>query len=186
MTLVEMMFVLVVFGILIALAVPAMGVFLEKSRLKGAAEAIFSDLSYARSEALKRNQSISASFTTDGALNWCYGLSTGASCDCTITDTSNASACTLSEKADGSGGKVLKTVATAAFPKTAMPSAVFSGTGPSNVTVFNPTRGTAKNGTVKVRSTGGKEIHVILSTLGRTRICSPSGASTKVAGYPNC
>lgn len=177
---------LFVLAILAALAVPAMGGFLEKNRLKGAAEALFSDLTYARSEALKRNGPISASFTTDGALNWCYGLKDDASCDCTITDMSNANACTLSEKADGTGSKILKTGAAAAFPATSMPSAVFSGLGPSNVTEFNPTRGTARYGTIQLKSKSGREIHVVVSTLGRIKICSPAATATKIPGYPNC
>lgn len=177
------MITLLVLAILIAGAVPAMGIFVEKSRLKGAAEALFSDLSYARSEALKRNRDISVRFSTDGATNWCFGIDETTSCNCTITDPTNASACALNAAADLSSlTNVLKKTSAGEYPTIRLISAAFSV---NPVTTFTPRRGTANGGTAVFRSSSGKEIRIVLSSLGRVMICSPAGAG-KIGNYGDC
>lgn len=57
-TLVELMIVLVVGGILVALAAPNMRVYLLNSRLVTTTNALMSDLALARSEAVKRNNDV--------------------------------------------------------------------------------------------------------------------------------
>ena len=49
-------------------------------------------------------------------------------------------------------------------------------------THFDPIRGVADNGSVTFRSGAGREIKVLVSALGRVRLCSPAGAS-HVPGY---
>jgi type IV fimbrial biogenesis protein FimT len=175
-----MMFTLVVLAILIAIGIPAMGIFIEKNRLKGAAQAAFNDLAYARSEAIKRNHEINVNFITDGALAWCYGIDENANCDCTIADPNNANACALNAAADGSSAtNTLKVTSASSYPTIKMTSVTAS-----NV-AFNPTRGIADGTTAIFQSESDKQIKVIVSTLGRVRVCSPSG-STKISGYPDC
>ncbi len=183
LTLVEMMITLLVLAILAAGAIPAMGSFLEKSRLKGAAESLFNDLGYARSESLKRNTDISVRFATDGAANWCFGTDETTTCDCTITDATDSSACALNAAADGSSStNVLKRTGAAEYPTIKLISAAFAV---NPVTTFTPRRGTANAGTVVFRSASGKEIRVVLSPLGRVIICSPAGTG-QIGNYPDC
>lgn len=57
-TLIELIMVVVIVGILIAVALPSMGEMIANQKVKGAANELFFDLSYARSEAIKRNQPV--------------------------------------------------------------------------------------------------------------------------------
>ena len=57
-TLIELIMVIVIVGILIAVALPSMGEMIANQRVKGMANELFFDLSYARSEAIKRNQTV--------------------------------------------------------------------------------------------------------------------------------
>ncbi|MBL8446988.1 MAG: GspH/FimT family pseudopilin [Zoogloeaceae bacterium] len=63
-TLIEMLITVVVLAILIALAVPNMQDALRKRRVIAAAEAIYGQMQFARSEAIKRSQDTSAVITT--------------------------------------------------------------------------------------------------------------------------
>ncbi len=63
-TLVEMLITVVVLAVLVALAVPNMQDALRKRRVIAAAEAVYGQIQFARSEAIKRSQDISAVITT--------------------------------------------------------------------------------------------------------------------------
>lgn len=63
-TLVELMITILVIGVLAAIAVPSFADFMERSRIKGAAETIKSELQFAKSEALKQSCDIAVSFDT--------------------------------------------------------------------------------------------------------------------------
>ena len=54
-TLIEMMIVITIVGLLIVVALPSMNEMIVNQKVKGAANELFYDLSYARSEAIKRN-----------------------------------------------------------------------------------------------------------------------------------
>ena len=63
-TLIELMITVVVLAILIAVAVPNMNDAIRKRRIVGAAEAVHAQLQFARSEAIKQSQPVSAVVTT--------------------------------------------------------------------------------------------------------------------------
>jgi type IV fimbrial biogenesis protein FimT len=72
-TLVEMMTVLAVVAILLTVAAPSFSDFIVTQRIRNASYELFADLSYARSEALKRNGTVdvaSASGTSAWAGGW--------------------------------------------------------------------------------------------------------------------
>jgi len=71
-TLVELMIVLVIAGVLLAIAAPGFRTLLERNRLQSASSNLFASLMLARSEALKRNQVV-----------WvCKGTATATSASC--------------------------------------------------------------------------------------------------------
>ncbi len=65
--------------------------------MTAAAEEIVSFLGFARSEAVKRNESTNVSWFADGHNDtWCIGLTVGDTvCDCTVTNTAAANFCQI-------------------------------------------------------------------------------------------
>lgn len=178
-TLVEMMMVLAVMAIIVTTAVPSMNSYRDINRLRGSTGQLFSDMQYARSESIKRNANISVSVTSNGTTSWCYGLHEVASCDCTITDTTNTSACTLSI----SGTNVLKVGSISDFTNISMTSPI--GTN-QTIATFDPVRGLATTtGNVIFQATDGTETHIDVSVLGRISACTPAGINS-LAGYSAC
>ena len=97
-TLIELMVGLVVMAIIVAIAVPSFTSFLEKTRLRGAADALSSQFALARVEAIRTDRTVS--LLVDGEDGeWCTGarqfVETGvvglvrgtgnATCDCSTT-----------------------------------------------------------------------------------------------------
>jgi len=94
-TLIEMMVTIAVLTIIIAVAVPSFTAFLEKTRLRGAADALSSQFALARAEAVRADRSVTLLVDGDDDA-WCSGArqfveagvlgitsATGsASCDC--------------------------------------------------------------------------------------------------------
>ena len=68
-TLLELMVVVVVIGVLAAVAVPNMGGWLAKRDLNSTARTIYSNLQQARSEAIKRNSDIKVCFDSGTSPN---------------------------------------------------------------------------------------------------------------------
>lgn len=170
-TLVEMMVTVAVAAILATIAVPSFNGVMERFRARRATETLAATMYLAKSEAAKRNQSVSVVFTknTDGTT-WCYGLSASTTCDCNTTTTS---ACTL-----GDVGTVVK-------------STQFKGINMTNPTAlttavtFTPTRGTVPAGNVEFTSSGqGYKSRVVRSGIGRITTCSP--ATGYFGGFPSC
>jgi type IV fimbrial biogenesis protein FimT len=75
-TLVEVMFTLVILGILSAFALPSMSQFVRDQRVKAATQDVFATLLFARSEAIKRATDINVNPTT---ADWAGGWSVKAS-----------------------------------------------------------------------------------------------------------
>jgi len=70
-TLVEAMVVVAIMAIIAAIAAPNMGKMVRQQRLKTAAFDVFASLSFARSEAIKRNTPVT--LTPTNAANWVFG-----------------------------------------------------------------------------------------------------------------
>tara|TARA_R110002095_G_scaffold45864_8_gene41106 strand:- start:4426 stop:4974 length:549 start_codon:yes stop_codon:yes gene_type:complete len=172
-TLIELLITVVILGILIALAAPSMHQLLESRKLKGAAERAFADFQFVKTEAIKRNSPVRLDFTGFGSGNdWCYGFKVGEDCDCTETDPDQLDFCEIDGvkkvvNQDTYGGSV--SVSNASLP--------FAG-----VASFNPIRGTTSAGNIEFELSNGTTIKVIVSSLGRIRICSESS----IGGYRSC
>ena len=161
-TLLELLVVVSVLTVLMLIAVPSMQSMLTRNHLKAAAQSIAEDLQWTRSEAIKRNRILRVAFDVE---HWCYGVGDAgaANCNCRLAP-EDAGACSLKRRSGVD------------FPGIGL-SATFAGTR------FDPLRATSNNGTLTLTATNGTSLKVVLSRLGRVRICSPAGA---VAGYDAC
>lgn len=165
-SLIEVLVTIAVLAIIVSVGLPSFLDMLGKQRLKGAAEAIYSDLQLTRMEAIKRNTNVFLSFQGSGTEAWCYAMSAGAACDCTTAGSCQVEAGVNSRVVDG--GNFDGVTLTENFT--------------ADATLFNPDRGTTnRSGTVRVSLADGRSIDVVLTTLGRVRICSST-----VPGYPIC
>jgi type IV fimbrial biogenesis protein FimT len=160
LTLMELMVTVAILAILVALAVPSFNSFLAKGRLSGAAEVLAQDLQLARSEALRRNDAVTISFSSGAA--WCYGSVAGATaCTCTPTNT-----CTLRrvDNTDYSGVTMAASFA-------------------ANTAAFTARHGLANTGTVEFTHPNAGTLRVSLGAAGQVSICSTLGG---LAHHPAC
>lgn len=170
-TLIEMVVTIAVLGILLAIAVPSFNLFFEKFRTKRAAETLSGMLYQAKTEAVKRNQTVSLVITTSNSgATWCYGLVQGTNCDCT---TSGTGACKL----DGVEIKV-----TSADYRGVSLTSPASGTAYS----FDKVRGTVGANTTTFVSTNGYQVNTVVHALGRIKTCTPSGTGNIGGHYTTC
>lgn len=164
-TLLEALIVVAIIGIIATLAVPAYQNVLERNSLKQVVESLKSDLQLARVKAIKQSQNIriNRSSGSDGA--WCYGLTAKSACDCTETTPSNSDYCEI------------KRVLGSQFQPIDMDSA-------SGNSTFDFRRGTIGANGVTF-SSENYTARVVFSSVGRVRICTPSG-TTGLPTYPGC
>lgn len=168
-TLIELMVAIAILGILVTLAAPSFNSFIDKYRVKRAADTVSAFLINTKSEAIKRNTAVSAVFNTAGAT-WCVGMTTTATCDCTA-----ANACLIDGTERVVRGSDYRNVALAV-------------TATDSTFTFKPLRGTTADvaGNAEVTSADGLKVRVVVkNTTGRIRLCSPSG-SGNIGGYPVC
>lgn len=171
-TLIEMMIVIAIMGILLALAAPSFTIYFEKTRTKRAAETMAAFLVNAKSESIKRNAAVRVVFqTAGGGTSWCAGMTTGANCDCLASPNT----CTL----DG----VDRTISSTDYSGVMLNAT--GGVDDGDMFTFTHKRGTVNADTVRLLSDSGYEMRVVVSGIGRIRLCSPSG-SGYIGGYTEC
>jgi len=178
-SLIELLVTLMVLAALVSLAMPILGQ-LEKRRLIGAAEAVYSEFQFAKSEAIKQSRNMHVDVRE--GTSWCVGVSDEAGCDCTITDPDNANACTVSvyDVTNDQDEDVLRTIRGEEFGDVTM----LAGT--TFTEEFDSLRGTltdAAGNTVELQSADGLRLDVVISRMGRIRLCGPN---EPVGGYPQC
>lgn len=169
MSLIELSISLCILTVLLSAAAPAFTGMLDQHRLKSATSALHSSIQRARSEAIKRNQKIRLTFKTSSqGTVWCYGLKVDAACNCTVP-----ASCQI----DG----LERIVDSEAFPGVSLDPRISS---PGDHFTFENIRWITAGtfGHVRFNSSEAKQIRVIVSRMGRTRICSPEGGA-HVAGY---
>lgn len=174
-TLIELITVIAVMAILISVMVPEFRGLLVRNRLKAATETMYSDLQFAKTEAIKRNKRIRVNFiTSNGGATWCYGMKENADCDCNAD--SGVNMCHIDN--------VMKVRRSSDFPDVSILTSISS---PGDRFTFESVRGIMDStfGNIRFNSLTQKQTKVIVSRIGRIRICSPSG-DTNVAGYPPC
>lgn len=173
---VELLMAVLGVAILLSAGLPAMRQINEKNTIKAAAEALYSDIQFARSEAIKQSTGLSVSLTSNGSTGWCYGIDENGACDCTETNLSAADVCAVSM----AGTNVLKVRDSGEFSNIRLTSPMATNT---TLTTFDPVRGTAVSATVDFESERGFKMRVTVGALGNVRLCSPTGS---IGGYPAC
>jgi type IV fimbrial biogenesis protein FimT len=163
-TVLELIITILVLAILVTVGIPSFTALLERHRLKGAVETLYTELQLARSVALRQNRPCYVDFNP--GADWCYGLDDTAACDC-----ASAGDCQV----DG----VEKVVRATEYRGITLTSTTFTGDG----TGFNARNGTALGaGEALFQGPQGTTAKVVLSALGRARICSDAA----ILGYPSC
>ncbi|WP_162558578.1 GspH/FimT family pseudopilin [Saliniradius amylolyticus] len=164
-SLLELMITVAIISIVVMLGAPSFVTAFQTQHLKGASEATYFTLRFARSEAISQASDITVDFNS--GANWCVGVSDTGSCDCTA-----ANSCQVRG--------VEQVVKAADYGDVAMQNMTFVG-GESQ---FDGMRGTSAGNAGSLEYTlGGSTFRVILSNLGRARICLVSGNMT---GYDSC
>lgn len=170
-TLIEMMVVVAVIAIFATLAAPSMAEFIDKRRVTGAAEAVYSLMQTGRSEAIKQSADVRAWVNDD---TWYVGLGHDNACattpaECVIDHGSGD----LTQRVDGSN-----------FPGVAITTnegdpPLFTARGvPPDVAV-------RKAMEITFQSASGWQLRVDISEVGRVAICSPV-SSTNPGAYASC
>lgn len=179
-SLIEVMVTLVVLAIGLAMAFPNWEQSTQKRRLTSSAEQLASFLSEAQGSAIKHNSELTVSLQHTNATQWCLGaVLGGTACDCTVTDTTNASFCAI----DGAPQVLDQSL----FGTTAMPAHSTDTT-----FTFEPIRGIMASADL-----GNEHSYNLLSEnsqfalqvnvlpTGRIRVCGYDSAK-KVPGYADC
>ena len=73
-SIIELLIIIAIMAVLAALAIPSFADFFEKSRLRGAAEMVYEQLIFAKTEATKRSRPIVVDFSADDSTNWALGI----------------------------------------------------------------------------------------------------------------
>lgn len=179
-TIIELLVTVAILAVLLAAAVPAFTDFMDKSRVRGAADAVVSLIATARSEAVKASRDVTVAVGGTTAA-WCVGanmaavpaltlpIPASAECDCTT-----AGACQVAG--------VPRVVESTEFGDTTVSAVgadfVLDGKLGSLAGLAGPS--------IDVVSPSGKyTLTVAVSPLGHSRACTPSG-KPKISGYEQC
>jgi type IV fimbrial biogenesis protein FimT len=168
LTLAEACCVLAITAILLTIGVPTLRDVLDARRLEGIANQLASDIQFARTEAVARNEPLRLSLHPAPGGS-CYVIHTGPADHCSCN-------------ADGparclAGAQSMRTVVLATVDRVALQANVAS-------MLFDPLQGTASPAsTLRVIGTRDRAIYQVVNILGRVRSCSPRAA---VPGYRAC
>lgn len=160
-TLIELVVVIAIAAVLVAVAVPSFREFFDSKRVEGVATELYTDLQYARSEAVSRRADVRVEFASTGYEVWLMKRLDKTEKDVRL----KAAGSKAQESSDWGGASLAEAPAFVAF---------------------EPVRGIATtSGNIVVGSSAGNaRLQVSLNTVGRMELCVPSGFA--VAGYKSC
>ena len=162
LTLIEMCATLAIASILVGTAVPSFKDLKQQQTLFGIAAELASDLHFARSEAVARQEGVRFTAASVGGGS-CVLIHTGANGDCQCA-AGGAAQC-------GNGAALVKS---AFFPST---SGVSVGVNVLAIR-FDPRNGMATPaGSVTISTVSGKALRHVVNMMGRVRTCSPGGSA---------
>lgn len=160
-TLIELMLAVTVLSLMLTIGVPMMFSAAEKRETISAAEEIYSQLQFARSESVSRSAQIFANIVEGGT--WAIGISDDPNCD----PSDNNPACDLP---DLNGANAITNLFSSANYRD------ITVTTTANQITFSPQRATATAATIDIASTRniGFAMRVVVSVLGQISVCSPN------------
>ena len=164
-TVLELLTVITVFAIGVSIATPSYKYVVEKYRLKGAVEAIVSDLQSTRAEAIKVNSDTYAVFSVGG--NWELRSSNTLACAL------NVSGCTA--------GDSEHVVNVSEYSGTYINATTLN----SNRVTFDYIRGTSNIGAI-ILSLNNYSVKIKLNKLGYLQVCSNNQLTEEGMGYVAC
>lgn len=158
LTLIELVIGLGICAVLMSLAMPSFGQYLQRQRLKAAAQGLELDLREARFEAARRGGALYLNFQE--GTDWCYALSATPDCDCRVQQ-----ACRIktTRGSDLRGVQLLQ----------------------SHAVRFDPATGQAETpGTAAIwAAPGGERVKVSVGAMGRPSVCMQEG---NLPPFPAC
>jgi len=176
---IELLIGLTCIALLIAIAIPAWQQMVSAQRLIQTTETLAQDLRSARRLSLLNNTPFYIHF--DNTLNhnpvandWCYVLSTVSDCHCLNATTPPP--CMIMPDHLQHWQK------SSDYPGIMMTEVVF---GNHHSIRFNPVRGTASFGHIRLENSHNRALLIYVSLIGRIRICSPVDVAL-TASYPSC
>jgi len=189
-TLIELLVTVVIIGILAALAAPSFNKMLDRNRLKGAAEGVFNDLQLARTEAVKRNQDVTVTFSGAGpSTTWAYGVRsgvTGTTCNpaMPLSDTNACQLYYLDASSTLQPENVLRVTRSSDYPGVSLQVTFQAAASPVALprAEFEPRQGTADVAGTACLVLKNDKLQVRVSPLGRVLICTTTG----MPGYQPC
>ncbi len=166
LTLLELLITISILLLLVSLGAPAITSIQKNLQLRGAAQNSYFAFQQARSSAIAKNMPITVAIQSGD--NWCAAISDNGQCDCRAPNH-----CTL----DGVEYKV----DASDYHFVTLPKVTF---GKQSMAVFDGNRGLAigHSGSL-IFSDGEQQLKLILSNLGRVRICAIDQA---LGGYKKC
>lgn len=169
-SLIELLVSIAIIGVLTSVAVPSFQTMLENRRLIASTEAVYAQLQFARSEAVKLSRDVPLNISVKATAPWCLGISNStANCDC-----NTAAACVYGP----TGLTTERNLLGSEYTNIALT------TNQTNVLVDSARGGFGVTaGSITLTSSPSNQItKIIFSQLGRVRICT----SSNVGGYPSC
>ena len=185
-TLIEGMFVLVIMGVLLALAAPSMQEMIQLRRLRGITDQLVTDLQFARSEAIARRAYARIDFNSTPTMS-CYSIYTAPTRNVRCNCAGGATGATCDAGA--------REIRTARIPKSLASEIIIPDSQEWQVG-FEPSMGSlvtipvdfepAPLGEFKIDAAidAARTFRVVLLQSGRPSVCKPEGSHLDVGACP--
>lgn len=172
-TLLEVLAVTVIMGLLVSFAIPSVRTMVERSDLNEAMQRLRTDISLARSEAVRRDRIVTMSFQT--GANSCWGINELIACNCNA-----ANSCGVKVTDDNDADflddtwRELRVTAASLGNVTIDAGNVTVGPAPGNYVIkFEPTGTVTDSGYIEL-DTPSMNGRIQVNPIGRTKLCSDS------------
>ena len=169
-TLIELLVAVSLVAILLTIGLPSYQSLRQEQMVRAATSALYTDMMLLKSEAIKRNQSLSLIIFNSGQNSWCYRIAIDAgSC------ASCADSCSSVEGRKG--------VDASEYPGIGLAASYSESASNVRPITFSPRRGSMPSGNITL-SADVYSMQVVSSNVGRVRTCAPAGS--QVGGVPSC
>ena len=180
---IELMVAVTVFIILTVIAVPSFSTYFDKSRVRGAADAIVNEIAQVRQVAVKYDRDVALATVGSGST-WCIGSKEADTPDLgEQAPPSDACDCTSASQCVVDGRQMVVDSATYDGITLASPSANLTFDGRLGM-LANAEGLSADDRSFDLTSKSGRYVLTVsISPLGQASVCSKSG---NILGYPSC